>query len=159
MSTKQTEQNLDQVVNSVRKSVEEQRRNSETQPSRKPQSKNIKNIIAIALCIASAALLMYRFEYVVRPNQWPDLQTSPRILQASLATLAEGVEAYKAKNGDYPVDLGLLDFSLGMHDLIAQSKFAYSPESDRFTIDWTVSRWHAKYDSKTQKMDMESTSN
>ena len=104
MSNKQSEQSLDQAVMSVRKSVEEQRRNSETQPSHTSQSKNTKNIIAIVLCIASAALIMYCFEYVAKPNQLPDLHPSPRIVQASLATLAEGAEAYKAKNGTYPTD-------------------------------------------------------
>jgi len=157
MDDKQTNQSLDQVLNSVRNAVEDKRRHSEAQPARKPRSKQTKIVLAIALCIACAALLIYRLENVAQPNQWPDLQTSPQIVQASIVTLVEGAEAYKAKNGNYPIDLGLLDLSLGLHQLIDQSTLVYKPGTEAFTIDWTLPNWHAQYDSKTREIDIAST--
>lgn len=158
MNDKQTTPSLDQVLNSTRTSVAEQRLNAESSANQQPQRKQTKNILAIALCVVCAALLIHRFQHVPQINEWPDLSTNPVIVRASLANIVEDVETYRTKNGSYPNDLGALNLSLGLYHLIDQSALDYESGVDAFTIVWTFKNWRATFDSATQKIEIMSLS-
>ena len=118
MNDKQTTPSLDQALNSARTSVEEQRLNAGNVSTHQPRRKQIKNILAIVLCVVCAALLFHRLQNIPQINEWPDVSSNPIIVRASLASIVEDAENYRAKNGSYPKDLGVLNLSLGLYHLI-----------------------------------------
>jgi hypothetical protein len=157
MNDKQTTPSLDQALNSARTSVEEQRLNAGNVSTHQPRRKQIKNILAIVLCVVCAALLFHRLQNIPQINEWPDVSSNPIIVRASLASIVEDAENYRAKNGSYPKDLGVLNLSLGLFHLIDQSALVYEPGVDTFTIVWTFKNWRATYDSTTQEIDIAPT--
>jgi len=155
MSESQSKPTLNQLIGEAREGAIQQQEATHSRGNQRPMHLPNKSILGLLLLGVLAVVLGIQYPRMQAPYSWPEAKSSSVMVEADLEAVAGLIETYRISQGQYPAVLSQVTLPGGLAALVTSSVLVYRPMETAYTLDWTLPYWHATYDSRTGKTNVE----